>query len=155
MVACDSKRGIAKAGVQPWKLPTDEAYFQEETLSRGGVVLMGRKTFEVIGRPLAGRRNLVLTTQTTPIDGVELINDLAIFLRDYQGDVWIIGGATVFAQTLSKADELYITEIEADLGCDQFYPDYATGFALVSQSKPQRENGLQFTFCVYKRTTVS
>ena len=152
IVAIDSKRGIAKNGVQPWKIPADERYFQDQTKTRGGVVLMGRKTYtDVIHHPLADRQNFVLSRNPgLHLDGVSIVTDLQAFFAQHQ-DVWVIGGAAVYAQTFDLAEELYITKIEADLACDQFYPEYEDSFELVSQSVPYSQNGYSYSFCVYKR----
>ena len=151
IVAIDSQRGIAKNGVQPWKIPEDEQYFQAQTKTHGGVVLMGRKTFAIIRHALAERENFVLSRDANlQLVGATVVADLQSFLETHD-DVWIIGGAEIFAQTLAAADELYITKIEADLGCDQFYPEYADTFELVSQSPVASQNGYKYAFCVYKR----
>lgn len=81
---------------------------------------MGRKTFESIGRPLPNRTNLVLTRRTDEIDGVELIHSLDA-LQEHD-DVFVIGGAEVYAQTINDADTLYITEVAADVAGDARFP---------------------------------
>lgn len=149
IVAIDSKRGIAKNGVQPWNLPVDEHYFSEQTKLHGGIVLMGRKTFDVVG-PLPDRQNFVLTRDASFVaEGVEPVHDLKSFLSDYQ-DIWIIGGAQLYSETLSIADVLYITEIDANFQCDVFYPEYSNRFEQISDSGPKLENGVSFSFKVYK-----
>lgn len=150
IAAIDQKHGLAKNGRQPWHLPTDEKYFLEQTQKFGAVVIMGSSTFEVIGHPLVERRNIVLSRTQQIIRRVEVMTDLQKALQ-VAPDVWVIGGAAVFEQTLSVADELYLTHIEADFGCDQFFPAFTNQFELVSQSPVQHENGLDFTFCVYKK----
>ena len=149
MVAIDNKRGIAKDGLQPWKLTTDEKYFREQTKLYGGIVLMGRKTFEVIGSSLPGRQNCVLTRDRGfKAEGVTVIHDLDAFL-DEQPQVWIIGGAELYKLTLSRSDELYITEIQEDFGCDTFYPKFDE-FTRISNGGEQTENGIKFFFNIYK-----
>lgn len=151
IVAIDAKHGIAKAGVQPWKLPGDEQYFSEKTKLYGGLVLMGRKTFEVIGRPLPERQNFVVTRNTalqTP--GVQIVHDVSAFLDAYD-DVWVIGGAELYEATLAVCDELYVTEIEADYDCDTFYPAFLGAFELSSKSPVATENGTNYRYCVYTR----
>src|ERR1700691_3334961 len=123
IAAIDRKRGLAKQGFQPWFIPKDEHFFPEQTKSLGGVVLVGSTTFATFKEPLAGRQNYVLTHDDTPREGAELVHDLEKFLGEWQArDVWVVGGANVFAQVmeLGRADELYLTHIEADFGCNQF-----------------------------------
>ena len=155
IVAIDNQRGMAKNGAMPpWKLHRDEQYFTEQTLSHGGEVLMGRKTFveALHERPLTNRTNYVVTRDSTPITGAVVMNNLEDFISDWPPgkDLWVIGGSEIFAQTMGQADELYITEIEALFDCDKFYPPYTGNFELVSKSALQTENDLHYYFCVYQ-----
>jgi dihydrofolate reductase len=149
IVAFDTKQGIAKGGIQPWYIPDDEAFFQAETKKYGGKVLMGARTYVAIKHPLRERENFVLTHDATPIPGAVVVNDLRKFLAEFQGDLWIIGGAEVFAQTLDVADELYITKIEADFRCDRIYPEYESKFGLSKQGAPKIQNGFRYQYEVY------
>lgn len=157
IVAHDRQRGIAKQGFQPWKIPDDESYFSKKTKSCGGVVLVGSTTFKTLKGPLEGRKNYVLTSDNTPIDGVELVHDLSKFLKDYIDiDVWVVGGANVYGQVfeLDLANELYITKIEADFGCNQFFPIVGDEFKLVEQSDLHEQNGFIFKYEVYSKTGI-
>jgi dihydrofolate reductase len=153
IVAVDRKLGMAKKGFQPWSIPDDEQYFAEKTKSDGGIVLIGRTTFETFKNgPLAGRQNYVLTHSTDPIEGVTLVHDLDKFLDDFHDkDVWVVGGAAVFegVMKLGKADELYVTHIDADFGCDQFFPSYETGFKLIDKTDSKEQNGFTYTYARY------
>lgn len=156
IVAFDQMRGMAKNGAMPpWKLPEDEAYFTEQTLKHGAIVLMGRKTFSeaLKNRPLKNRTNYVVTRDASPIPGATVVNDLKAFTQNWphDKDLWIIGGAEIFAQTLDAADELYITKVEGEFDCDRFYPLYEDRFEVVNQSERKQQNGVGFTFCVYRR----
>ena len=151
IAALDQKRGIAKAGVMPWNIPGDLKYFHDKTKTNNGIILMGQKTFEVIGRPLEDRRNYILSRDQQEADGVIYIQDLDKFLMSQMEDVWVIGGASVFEQTINQADELYITKIEADFGCDQFFPEYEHVFDLAETSELHTENGFIFTYNIYKK----
>jgi dihydrofolate reductase len=153
IVAIDTKRGIAKDGVQPWKLPKDEAYFGEMTRQFGGKVLMGATTFKVIGIVLPDRKNFVVTRDEGPsVAGVTAVHDIDAFLKE-NPEVWVIGGASIYQQTLERADELYITEIDADFGCDVFYPDFSELFMLSQEGELQEENGLNFRYNIYRKRT--
>jgi dihydrofolate reductase len=152
IAAIDRKRGIAKNGFQPWSIPDDEAYFTKETQQYGGVVLVGSTTFKTFRGPLPNRTNYILTKDKTPIAGVELVHSLEKFLKDFQNhDVWVVGGANVFAQVLQmgKADELFLTRIEADFGCNQFFPEFNSTHKLRDQSQLHEENGFLYTYEVY------
>jgi len=157
IVAMDRKRGIARHGSRPWDIPDDMAYFVEQTKSHGGVVLVGGTTFrnDLKGKPLAQRITYVLTKNNQPIHGVQLVHDLRRWFAGLGNqDVWVIGGANVYEQVMKAdlADELYITQIDADLDCDQFFPEYEAKFHLDSQSEPHEQNGFHFTYSRYTRT---
>lgn len=155
IVALDRRRGIAKHGFMPWSIPEDEQYFTDKTKSDGGLVLTGGTTFrQTYHGPLAGRQNYILTHDTTPIEGATVVNDLDKFLRDFKDkDVWVAGGAKVFEEIIkaSQADELYLTHIDADFDCDQFFPEYEHGFKLVEQGEPREQNGFHFYYARYAR----
>jgi len=154
IAAIDRKRGLAKHGILPWFIPEDEKYFTDQTKTHGGHVLTGGTTFRSTykSRPLVDRRNYILTHHEEPIEGAELVRNLFKFLEDFQDkDLWIAGGAEVFEQVIQsgKADELYLTHIDADFRCDQFFPAYEGGFKLAEQSEPHEQNGFSFTYARY------
>ena len=154
IVVCDRKRGIAKRGFQPWYIPEDEKYFTDKTKSLGGIVVVGSTTYKTFRGPLVDRENYVLTSHPEPIKGVHVVNDLAKFLEDFKDkDVWVVGGAAVFEEVMKagKADLLYITRIDADFGCDQFFPEYEKDFKLIEQCKPREQNGFSFTYAKYAK----
>jgi dihydrofolate reductase len=154
IAAIDRQHGIGKNGGQPWFIPDDTAYFSEQTKSHGGVVLVGSTTFKTFKGPLAERHNYVLTRSETPIEDAEIVHDLAKFLSDFKSsDVWIIGGAQLYQQIMDQhqADELYLTVIDADFGCDVFFPNYKDSYKLVTQSEPREQNGFRYYFATYQR----
>jgi dihydrofolate reductase len=156
IVACDRQQGMAKDGFQPWKIPEDEAYFAEMTKSYGGKILVGSTTFRTFKVPLPGRTNYVLTSDKTPIEGVELVHNLEKFLKDYkEQDLWVIGGANVYCQIfeLGLVDEIYITRIQADFGCNQFFPEFDEGFKLDNESDLHEQNGFIFTYQIYSKAS--
>lgn len=157
IVAIDQQRGLAKRGFQPWFIPDDEKYFTDETKKFGGIVLYGKRTFELsmLGKPLAERQNYIVTHDTTPIPGAYVVNDLNKFFEEHhRQDVWVVGGAQIFEQTMAIADELYITKIKADFGCDQLFPKYEAAFELAEASDMHTENGFLYTYTIYKRKPV-
>ncbi len=152
IAAIDRQRGVGKNGGQPWSIPDDERHFTESTKLYGGNILVGSTTFQTFKAPLAGRQNYVLTHHQEPIPGVTLVHDLQRFLHEFADkDLWIVGGAKVFEETIKigQADELYLTHIDADFGCQQLFPIYEGDFKLVEQSEPQEENGFRFYYARY------
>ncbi|MGI5129660.1 dihydrofolate reductase [Pseudonocardia sp. CA-107938] len=112
---------IGRDGTLPWHLPEDMAHFK--TVTAGATVLMGRRTWESLPprfRPLPGRRNLVLSR--TPQE-VETFPDLEAALAAATGDVWVIGGAAVYAAALPRADRIEVTEIREHVDGDTYAPD--------------------------------
>ena len=150
----DRKRGIAKQGFQPWKIPEDEKYFAAMTKQFGATLLVGNTTLRVMGGPLPERTNYVLTTDKTPIEGATVVNNLGKFLKDFQDkDLWVIGGANVYSQCfeLNVIDQIYVTQIEADFGCNQFFPAIGENFKLGSQSDLHEQNGFIFRYEIYTK----
>ncbi|MDF2924855.1 MAG: dihydrofolate reductase [Paenibacillaceae bacterium] len=122
LVAMDSRRGIGYRGKLPWRLPADLKFFKETTT--GHAVLMGRKTYESIGRPLPNRTNLVLTRDTTyQAEGVRVLHSLDEAVQAFAGEeLFVIGGAEIFRQLLPAADRLLITRIDHEFAADTFFP---------------------------------
>lgn len=137
IVALDLHRGIAKDGKIPWDLPEDRQYFKEKTA--GAVVLMGRGTYHTLTAPLPGRTNLVLTHKKRLRPGFIAVRDLVLVIESYP-DLWIIGGADVYAQALPYCQELYITHVAGDYACDRFFPAYKSMF------KSSRKQGIYFVY---------
>jgi len=122
IAALSANRVIGRNGKIPWHLPEDLPRFKR--LTTGYTVLMGRKTFESIGKPLSGRRNVVVSSH--PIPNVETYSTLADALQAVQGEeqVFVIGGGTLFAQLIESADELRLTIVERDVEGDTYFPPY-------------------------------
>lgn len=150
IAAVDARFGIAKHGRLPWELPAEQLYFRNMTMRHGGVVLMGRKTYQCIGHALADRRNYVASRTLPDTSGITVVEDVRHFLVNCPDDVWVIGGAAIYAQALPYADELYITRIQADFNCDQFFPIISEqSFQLVFRSPPQFEAGVSYLYEIY------
>lgn len=147
-------RVIGRNNALPWHLTEDLQLFKKRTL--GHAVVMGRKTFESIGRPLPGRRNIVVTrNEDWRSDGVEVAHSLraALALVDGGEEVFVIGGAQLYAAALPGATRIYLTEVHADVPGDTLFPplDMAQ-WRLVSRSARQRSRtGPDFTVCVLER----
>jgi len=159
IAAVDRKLGIAKQGFMPWNIPEDEQYFTDQTKTHGGNVLTGKTTFQLayLGKPLEGRQNYILTHDKAPIENANVVNNLKDFYNHFEHtDVWVSGGANVFAQIMQdgKADELWLTQIEADFGCNQFFPDFSHDhYDLVQESDLREQNGFIFRYVIYKRVS--
>lgn len=122
IVAMTKNRVIGLDNQMPWHLPADLARFKQNTL--GKPVIMGRKTFESIGKPLPKRRNIVLSRTAVAIDGVEIVTSLeqALALVKDETEVMILGGGQLFAEMIVRADRLYLTEIDTVLEGDTYFP---------------------------------
>jgi len=132
IAAMASNRVIGKDGKLPWHLPEDLKFFKATTL--GKPVLMGRKTFvsivEAIGKPLPGRKNIVLSRTLEPGNGVSVIKDLneLASLPVPDSPIYLIGGAQLYASLLPQCDELLLTKLDAAYEGDTFFPEFETGF---------------------------
>jgi dihydrofolate reductase len=153
IAAVDSRNGIAKNGIQPWDIPEDLAYFKRLTKTYGANVLMGYKTFLAIGNPLEDRNNYIVSQHhlQETIDGAMLISDLNKFLSSFSQDVWIVGGEQIYRQTIAWAQEIYLTKINHDYSCDQFFPKYKKEFRQVFSEEPKQHKDVTFNFNLYKR----
>jgi dihydrofolate reductase len=151
IAAIAKNRVIGKEGKLPWHISEDLKRFK--TLTTGHAVLMGRKTFESLGRPLSNRRNVVLSSK--PIPGVETCSSIPEALETLASEekVFVIGGGQLYAQLLDRADLLYLTILDKEVSGDTFFPAYehliSAKFNLVSQEVHEG-----FTFVDYVRTAT-
>ena len=122
IVAMAKNRVIGSNNQMPWHLPADFAYFKKVTL--GHPVIMGRKTFESIGRPLPGRRNIVVSRNPAfRAEVVDVMTSLDAAIKACQNtEAFVIGGATLYAEALPHADRLFITEVDASPNGDTLFP---------------------------------
>ena len=117
IVAYDKNLAIGKDNTLVWRQSADLKRFKE--LTSGHTVVMGRKTFESIGRPLPNRRNIVITRQDIKIDGVEIINSIDD-IKNIKEDIFIIGGGEIYKSCLILADRIFATEIDCEMVKKQF-----------------------------------
>ena len=156
VVAMDSNRLIGKDNGLPWHLPADLAFFKK--LTTGNTILMGRKTFDSIGRPLPNRRNIVITRNADiEITGCEVVNSIeeALSLAQGETEVMVIGGAKLYQQILPIADRLYITQIESEFDGDTYFPSYneAEWFQISLDSRePDEDNHHKCHFITLDRS---
>ncbi len=145
---------IGRDNTLPWRLPEDLAHFKRTTM--GAPVIMGRKTWESIGRPLPGRRNIVVSRNAQlRLDGAETASSLEDALRLCVGveQVFLIGGAQLYAEALPSADRLIVTEIEADIEGDAYFPDIdpQRWIATERERHHSEANGFDYAFVTYER----
>jgi dihydrofolate reductase len=155
IVAHANNRVIGKNNDMPWHLPADLAYFKKTTL--GKPIIMGRKTYQSIGRPLPGRKNIVISRDDNfQAEGVEVVNsvDAALALVVDSAEVMVIGGGAIYQHCLSAAQRLYITHINADIDGDTYFPEYdlTVWQKVASDIRPSDEkNSYQLDFSVYEK----
>jgi dihydrofolate reductase len=153
VVAIDANNGIGIDNKLPWHLPEDLAHFKRVTLGRP--IVMGRKTFDSIGRALPGRRNIVITRNAAwAHPGVETAASLGAAVALLAGErASIIGGAQIFAEALTIADEMIVTEIAHVYHCDTFFPaiDPAVWRETARASHHAEANGYDYAFVSYQR----
>ena len=145
---------IGRDNTLPWRLPEDLAHFKRTTM--GAPVIMGRKTWESIGRPLPGRRNIVVSRNAQlRLDGAETASSLEDALRLCVGveQVFLIGGAQLYAEALPSADRLIVTEIDADIAGDAHFPaiDPQRWIATERERHHSEANGFDYAFVTYER----
>jgi len=140
----------------PWRLPEDLQRFKRLTM--GAPVIMGRKTRESIGRPLPGRRNIVVTREREATwEGCVVAHSLdeALALADDAAEAFVIGGAELYAQALPRADRLYLTLIDADYAGDAWFPAFdAAAWREVARESGVSADGLGYAFVDYERNPV-
>ena len=153
VVAIDAQRGIGVDNKLPWHLPEDLAHFKRVTL--GQPIIMGRKTFDSIGRPLPGRRNIVVTRNAGwRHDGVDAVTSLQAALALVKDEpASIIGGAQIFSASMDIAERMIVTEIDHAFDCDTFFPpiDRAVWIETARERHHSDANGYGYAFVTYVR----
>lgn len=159
IVAMARNRVIGRDNALPWHLPEDLKYFKAVTM--GKPILMGRKTFESIGRPLPGRLNIVITRDPGwQHPGVAVASSLEHALEQAAldpdaraaGEVMVIGGEQIYRAAIEKADRLYITRVEAEVAGDAFFPEYDEGiWQETKRQQPEQQGDTPYFFQVLER----
>ena len=147
IVATDLNNGIGRNNKLLCHLPADLKFFKATTM--GHPIIMGRKTYESVGRILPGRRNIVITRRADyRIEGAEIFHTIESALESCSGeDVFIIGGAEIFAQTLDKTDVIYRTLILAELNADTFFPEFKRRFTRESSVCHEADDKNHYGYC--------
>lgn len=156
IAALSSNRVIGVDGALPWKISQDLKYFKEKTA--GKCIIMGRKTFDSLGKPLPNRHNIVVTRDTEwTRGGVDVFPDIDSAIKHaeslkglYGSEIMIVGGAEIYRQTLASADRLYLTLIDKLVEGDAVYPDWKATHVL-KEKTDHEENGIKFSFCIFEK----
>lgn len=154
IAAIDEANGLGLNNQLLCHLPADLQHFR--TITMGKPIIMGRKTFESIGKPLPGRLNIVISKTMIPLEGLLILDSLdsAIQYTKEYPEVMIIGGERLFTEGLQKANRLYITRIHHQFAADVFFPEIPQDLWHCSSSEFRpcdEKNEYNLTFCVYNR----
>lgn len=138
IAAMAENRVIGHAGDIPWHLPEDFKWFKKTTM--GGILVMGRKTFESIGKPLPGRETFVLSRQALSIPGVRSFSEFeSIEAHETDKTLWIAGGAEIYRQALPLCCELLLTRVHRQCEGDTFFPEFENAFTYVEAIQKNEE----------------
>lgn len=155
IAAMARNRVIGAANTLPWRLPEDLKHFKALTL--GHHILMGRKTYESLGRPLPGRTSIVITrSKDLQVPGCLVANSIAdaVAACDNDSEIFFIGGADLYRQALDLADRIYLTEIKEDFDGDAWFPEFDAHLWQETGRTPcKSESGLECDFLIYDRKT--
>lgn len=156
IAAIGKNNELGKGNELLWHMPADMKHFKETT--SGHSVIMGRKTYESIGRALPNRQNIVVTrNKDFSVEGVEIVNSIpeAIELTKDKSEVFIIGGAEIYSQAMPHVNKLYITHIDAiDLQADTFFPEIDKNSWKESNREDHikdTKNPYNYSFVVYEK----
>ncbi len=150
IVATSKNRVIGDSNSLIWHLPADLKRFKE--ITTGNTIVMGRKTFESIGRPLPNRRNIIITRDIAyNVDGCEVVNSLEEALMLCNNNCFIIGGGEIYSQSMSIADQIYLTQVHEDFDGDTTFPEIGSEWKMVTSQdfEPDEKNRHSYSFIEY------
>jgi dihydrofolate reductase len=146
VVAIGDNGAIGKNGQVPWKIPEDLKHFK--TVTMGHAIIMGRKTWDEVGRPLPGRRNLVVTRQADlKLEGAEVfatLEDAITAARATDAEPHVIGGSTIYAAAMPFATRIYLTEVHREVDADTFFPAFDRSVWREVERRPAETEGVEF-----------
>lgn len=152
IAAIGKNRELGKANQLLWHIPEDLKHFKEKTSRKA--VIMGQKTFDSIGKPLPDRLNVVLSNDPNfKADNIVIsnsIDDAVAIAADYSGEVFVIGGGSIYKQFMDKADKLYLTLVDKEYDADVFFPEY-NEFKMVADGDWQTSGDLKFKFTEWEK----
>lgn len=152
IAAMSKNRVIGKDNQLIWKLSSDLKRFKE--LTNGNPVVMGRKTYESIGKPLPNRRNIIITRNLEyEVDGCEIVSSLEEALLLTNNNCFIIGGGEIYKQSLEFADKIYLTIVHENFEGDSFFPEIDEKWATITTEdfKSDEKNQYDYSFIEYER----
>ncbi|HEY9198443.1 MAG TPA: type 3 dihydrofolate reductase [Gammaproteobacteria bacterium] len=158
IVAMDRNRLIGRGNALPWRLPADLRHFKAVTM--GKPILMGRKTYESIGRPLPGRHNIVISRNpafSAPGCTSAASLEAALAAAGEAAEVMVIGGAQLYAEALPRAQRIYLTRIDAGFDGDAWFPPLEADVwreCQRAEHAPDDDNPYPYTFLVLERITA-
>jgi dihydrofolate reductase len=154
VVAIAENHAIGKNNQLLWHLPKDLKHFKE--ITSGGTVIMGRKTYDSVGKPLPNRRNIIITRQQIEIAGCEVVNSLQAALdlcRDHK-EVFIVGGAEIYKQAMPLTDRIYLTIVHENFEADTYFPEISKDIWKETERtdhEADEKNPLSFSFITLER----
>ncbi len=157
IIAAISENGaIGKDNELLWRIPEDMRHFKE--LTTGHAVIMGRKTYESIGKPLPNRINIIITRDTNyKVENAIVVHSLEEALNTAKekedDEIFIMGGGEIYSQAIGLADKLYLTLVHRNFEGDVFFPDYSEFKKEVFREERETENGLKYTWLGLERLT--
>jgi dihydrofolate reductase len=154
IAAMDKNRLIGVKNGLPWHLPADFKFFKEITM--GKPVVMGRKTFESIGKPLPGRKNIIVSRSGFSADGITVTDGIDAALKEVANaeEVMILGGASFYEQMIGRADRMYLTHVNTEREGDAWFPEFSLNeWDIVSERKhlSDEKNKYDFQIIEYRR----
>jgi dihydrofolate reductase len=154
VVAISENNVIGKDNKLLWYLPNDLKHFKE--ITTGHTIIMGRKTFESVGKPLPKRRNIIITRQDITIEGCEVVNSIeaALSLAKDEQEVFITGGAEIYKQSLHLTDRIYLTIVYKKFEGDSFFPEINRQQwkeVFREDHQPDEKNSLPYSFITLER----
>jgi dihydrofolate reductase len=157
LVAAGENNVIGKGNKLPWHLPNDLKYFKNQTWAMP--ILMGRKTFESIGKPLPGRKSIVITrNEQWQQEGIEIVHSIEQAIETSKAlgvkEIFVIGGAEIFKTSFSQANRIYLTRIHQDFEGDAYFPEVSDKEWNLAQSRfcaADDKNAYAHTFEVWER----
>jgi dihydrofolate reductase len=154
IVATSENHAIGKDNQLLWHLPGDLKHFKD--ITSGHTIIMGRRTFDSVGKPLPNRRNIVVTRQAITIPGCEVVNaiDKALELCRGEAEVFIGGGAEIYKQAMKLTDRIYLTIVHQHFEADTFFPEIDMGeWKEVSREyhEPDHKNPIAYSFITLER----
>ncbi len=156
VVVADEKNGIGKNNQLLCHLPADLKYFK--ALTTGHTILMGRKTFESIAKALPNRKNIVITAQAKEIENCFVFDDIKKgieFAKSAdENELFIIGGESIYKQTLQLADKIYLSKIHFAFDADVFFPELENNWKILKDEKHEADekNKFDYSFRIYEKT---